>query len=131
MGPESIQNGDIVAILFGADAPFILRPTQGYYKPVSEAYSIGRETLKKVVQNLKGIINSSSFNFDIPHPINFSQSSIFQLGMSQIAWDDMTTDGFTQATVQPKTLPITPTRKENKQNKYPEIRTTVLKNDAA
>jgi hypothetical protein len=43
MGPPAIQPGDVVAILFGAKAPFILRPTDidGEYRLIGQCYVNG------------------------------------------------------------------------------------------
>ncbi|VUC21622.1 unnamed protein product [Clonostachys rosea] len=40
LGPAAMQQGDVCAVLFGADVPFILRPTEirGEYKVVGECY---------------------------------------------------------------------------------------------
>jgi hypothetical protein len=40
LGPAAMQQGDVCAVLFGADVPFILRPTgiKGEYKVVGECY---------------------------------------------------------------------------------------------
>lgn len=43
LGPSCMEWGDVCAILFGADVPFILRPTEikGIYRLVGEAYMHG------------------------------------------------------------------------------------------
>lgn len=43
LGPSCMERGDVCAILFGADVPFILRPTEikGIYRLVGEAYMHG------------------------------------------------------------------------------------------
>ncbi|KAF2874341.1 heterokaryon incompatibility protein-domain-containing protein [Massariosphaeria phaeospora] len=38
LGPEAMQEGDIVAILFGSKTPFILRPAGSHYRLVGECY---------------------------------------------------------------------------------------------
>ncbi|OCL01399.1 hypothetical protein AOQ84DRAFT_271200, partial [Glonium stellatum] len=41
IGPDKIQKGNIVVVLFGADMPFILRPDGLLYKLVEAAYVHG------------------------------------------------------------------------------------------
>jgi hypothetical protein len=41
LGPSPLQLGDIVCILFGGIVPFILRPKNGYYQLVGDAYVHG------------------------------------------------------------------------------------------
>lgn len=43
LGPSCMEQGDVCAILFGADVPFILRPTEvkGIYRLVGEVYKHG------------------------------------------------------------------------------------------
>ncbi|RSL58747.1 hypothetical protein CEP54_007648 [Fusarium duplospermum] len=41
LGPRFVQPGDIVAVLFGADIPYILRPVEDHYILVGECYVHG------------------------------------------------------------------------------------------
>lgn len=41
LGPDLIQEGDIVAILYGGRVPYILRPEGDHYLLVGEAYVYG------------------------------------------------------------------------------------------
>jgi hypothetical protein len=41
MGPDSLQTGDIVCILYGGKVPFILRPESDHYLLVGESYTHG------------------------------------------------------------------------------------------
>jgi hypothetical protein len=41
LGPNVIEIGDLVCILFGGHVPFILRPKNGYFLLVGEAYVHG------------------------------------------------------------------------------------------
>ncbi|KAK6227422.1 heterokaryon incompatibility protein [Colletotrichum tabaci] len=54
LGPSLMQEGDICAILFGADVPFILRPTagEGRYRLVGQAYICGA-MYGELVENLE------------------------------------------------------------------------------
>jgi hypothetical protein len=41
IGPDNINNGDLVSIVFGADMPLILRPFRRFHKLVGAAYVHG------------------------------------------------------------------------------------------
>jgi hypothetical protein len=41
IGPNVLEIGDIVCVLFGGDVPYILRPKDGYYQLVGDAYVHG------------------------------------------------------------------------------------------
>jgi Heterokaryon incompatibility protein (HET) len=41
MGPDNLQEGDVVCVLFGGMVPFILRPEDGHYLLVGECYCHG------------------------------------------------------------------------------------------
>lgn len=40
LGPKAMQKGDVCVLLFGADVPFVLRPTEttGEFKVVGQCY---------------------------------------------------------------------------------------------
>jgi hypothetical protein len=41
LGPNAMQTGDVVCILFGCKVPYILRPVDGHYLLVGDAYIHG------------------------------------------------------------------------------------------
>jgi hypothetical protein len=41
LGPEGTQQGHVIAILYGADVPFILRPINGSYNLIGECFAEG------------------------------------------------------------------------------------------
>ncbi|KIM98517.1 hypothetical protein OIDMADRAFT_31305 [Oidiodendron maius Zn] len=41
IGPREIQAGDIIGVIFGGQAPFVLRPCGGHYHLVGECFVIG------------------------------------------------------------------------------------------
>ncbi|KAH8894578.1 hypothetical protein GQ53DRAFT_84393 [Thozetella sp. PMI_491] len=57
LGPSQIQDGDICAILFGANVPFVLRPmmNQGEYRLVGQCYLYGAMYGEIVEKWLSGI----------------------------------------------------------------------------
>jgi hypothetical protein len=53
LGPEMLQSGDVVCVLYGATVPYILRPQNGHYILIGEAYVHGAmlgEAMEKLQQ---------------------------------------------------------------------------------
>lgn len=61
LGPESIQNGDLICIVFGCPIPLLLRKTGDFYLLVGEIYVYGMMRGEMIVELEAGKLTEHEF----------------------------------------------------------------------
>jgi hypothetical protein len=61
LGPDTLQTGDVVCILFGGRCPFVLRPKEGFYQLIGEAYVHGIMYGEALAMLQSGLLDTQMF----------------------------------------------------------------------